>query len=92
MSSKTALPDIARIMLSVFCWIKTCGDLMHEYKSITTVEYIRGVKNLGWQPFNKKVWQRDYYEHIIRDERAYINISNYIINNPANWKGDKFNK
>lgn len=71
---------------------KTIGDMMDAYKSITTVEYIRGVKNLGWQPFNKKVWQRDYYEHIIRDERAYINISNYIINNPANWKGDKFYK
>lgn len=36
------------------------------------------------------VWQRNYYEHIIRDDRAYRNISKYIANNPANWKGDKF--
>jgi putative transposase len=36
------------------------------------------------------IWQRDYYEHIIRDQQAYENIANYIINNPAKWKGDKF--
>ncbi len=36
------------------------------------------------------VWQRNYYEHIIRNQQAYENISNYIINNPAKWKGDKF--
>ncbi len=37
-----------------------------------------------------KLWQRNYYDIIIRDELSYKNISNYIINNPANWKSDKF--
>jgi REP element-mobilizing transposase RayT len=60
------------------------------FKTMTTNEYIRGVKTLGWQPFDKKFWQRNYYEHIIRDEQSYKNIINYIINNPANWKEDKF--
>ena len=68
----------------------TVGDMMGAFKSISTVEYIRGVKNLNWRPFNGKLWQRDYYEHIIRDERAYENISNYIVNNPAKWAADKF--
>ena len=36
------------------------------------------------------IWQRNYYEHIIRDEKSYHNISRYIIDNPKNWKGDKF--
>ncbi|HEX8548815.1 MAG TPA: hypothetical protein VF691_17755 [Cytophagaceae bacterium] len=36
------------------------------------------------------VWQRNYYENIIRDEKSYFNISNYIINNPAKWAADKF--
>lgn len=39
-----------------------------------------------------KIWQRNCYEHIIRDERAYRNISNYIINNPQQWKEDTFYK
>ncbi len=47
---------------------KTVGDMMGAFKSITTVEYIEGVKNSGWQPFNGKLWQRDYHEHIIRNE------------------------
>ena len=60
------------------------------FKTMTTNEYIRGVKTLGWQPFNGKLWQRNYYEHIIRDERAFHNISEYIINNPKKWSEDKF--
>ncbi len=58
---------------------------------MTTNEYIRGVKNLGWEPFYKKLWQRNYWEHIIRNENSYQNISNYIINNPSKWKEDILN-
>jgi REP element-mobilizing transposase RayT len=32
-----------------------------------------------------KFWQRNYYEHIIRNEKAYLKISEYIINNPIKW-------
>lgn len=60
------------------------------FKTMTTNEYIRGVKNLGWKPFNGKLWQRNYYEHIIRNGQSYQTISNYIINNPAKWQEDKF--
>ena len=38
----------------------------------------------------KKIWQRNYHEHIIRNEKSYQIISEYIINNPAKWKDDKF--
>ncbi len=71
---------------------KNIGDIIGAFKSITTVEYIRGVKSLGWQPFNKKLWQRDYYEHIIRNELSYHRISTYIQNNPSKWLTDKFHK
>lgn len=69
---------------------KTVGDMVGAFQSIVTVKYIRGVKTLGWQPFNGKLWQRNYYEHIIRNEKSYQRISEYIINNPAKWKDDKF--
>ena len=36
------------------------------------------------------VWQRNYHEHIIRNEKSYQTISNYIINNPSKWNDDKF--
>lgn len=67
---------------------KTVGDMMDAFKSIITVEYIRGVKNRGWQPFNRKLCQRNYYEHIIRDDNDYDRIANYIKDNPMNWEGD----
>ncbi|MFZ1749889.1 MAG: hypothetical protein WAU01_06840, partial [Saprospiraceae bacterium] len=42
--------------------------------------------------FSGSIWQRDFYEIIIRDEQAYHNISKYIINNPSKWQTDKLNK
>lgn len=38
---------------------------------------------------SKIYWQRNYYEHIIRNEKEYYAICNYIINNPYNWKEDE---
>ncbi len=35
-------------------------------------------------------WQSRFYDHIIRNEQSFDNISQYIINNPANWQTDRF--
>jgi hypothetical protein len=67
------------------------GDIIGAFKSITTNEYIVGVKNHNWKPFNKKLWQRNYYERIIRNEMELNAIRQYIINNPLNWQGDSDN-
>ncbi len=72
------------------------GSPLHRvvqwFKTMSTNEYIRGVKQLGWQSFNGKLWQRNYWDHIIRDEQSYQRIAEYIINNPKNWDNDKFYK
>ena len=70
---------------------KTIGDMIGAFESITTVEYIRGVKNNNWPSFDKKLWQRNYWEHIIRNENEYNRISQYIINNPIKWENNKLN-
>jgi putative transposase len=67
------------------------GDVIGSFKSITTNEYIKGVQNLNWSPFNKRLWQRNYYEHIIRDENELNRIRKYIIDNPFKWDQDKEN-
>src|SRR5205085_8950891 len=41
-------------------------------------------------PMMGKLWQRNYFEHIIRNEQSYQTICNYILNNPAKWNEDKF--
>ena len=60
------------------------------FKTMSTNEYIRGVNELGWTPFDRKLWQRNYYEHIIRDDVSLQSIAYYIVNNPAQWLKDKF--
>jgi len=65
------------------------STVIQWFKTMTTNEYIRGVKELDWTVFNKRVWQRNYWEHIIRNRSAYNRIANYIIQNPQNWKEDK---
>ncbi|RPH61597.1 MAG: hypothetical protein EHM81_03935 [Chloroflexi bacterium] len=67
------------------------SQMIQWYKTMTTNEYIRGVKQLGWKPFNGKVWQRNYYEHIIRNETELDRITRYIESNPARWNDDNEN-
>ena len=49
---------------------------------MTTNEYIRMVKENGWQEIGLRLWQRDYFEHVIRDEKDYAEVWEYIENNP----------
>ena len=69
----------------------TLGDVVGAFKSAATVEYIRGVKAKGWPEFRRRLWQRNYYEHVIRDERALNRIRRYIDENPAQWAFDDEN-
>jgi len=49
------------------------------------------LKQHGWPSFPGKLWQRNYYEHIIRDENDMARIREYITNNPAQWDTDREN-
>ena len=57
---------------------KTLGAIVRGFKSAVT-------KQIGFP-----IWQRNYYEHIIRNAHAFERISNYIRNNPAQWNKDMF--
>ncbi len=58
------------------------SKIIQWFKTMTTNAYIKGVKSGEFLPFNKKLWQRNYYEHIIRDEKSLYEIRQYIQNNP----------
>ena len=66
-------------------------DVVHRFKTLTTRRYADGVKQHGWQPFPGRVWQRNYYEHVIRGERELNRIREYIANNPVQWALDREN-
>lgn len=59
------------------------SDVINAFKSITTVEYGRQVREHHWPPFRKRLWQRGFFDEIIRDERHMQNVHRYIRDNPA---------
>jgi putative transposase len=61
------------------------------FKTMTTNEYIRGVKTASWPAFNGRLWQRNYYEHVIRNDDSLNRIRQYIVDNPARWTFDREN-
>jgi len=70
----------------------TLGRIINWFKTMTTNRYINGVKQSCWPPFPGKLWQRNYYEHIIRNEEDLSHIRQYISENPAHWSRDKENR
>jgi len=64
---------------------------MHQFKTLTTKRYTDGVKHNGWNPFPRKLWQRNYYEHIIFNEQELNRIREYIGSNPLKWEFDRYN-
>ena len=60
------------------------STILGSFKSVCTKHI-----NLAF-PDLKFDWQERFWDNIIRDDVAFENISNYIINNPKNWKEDKF--
>ena len=77
------MPDHVHFIL----WKQTNEDpslatVMQWFKTMTTNAYIRGVENRLLEPFEKKVWQRGYYDHIIRNDSDLNEKRQYIMNNP----------
>jgi REP element-mobilizing transposase RayT len=66
-------------------------DLPQRMKSTsqTIGAIVRGFKGAVSRQLEYSVWQRNYYEHIIRTDESYRHISNYIENNPTKWQSDK---
>jgi hypothetical protein len=60
--------------------------IIDRFKTGTTNKYIDGVKTSNWKPFHKKLWQRNYWERIIRNKAEYARIAKYIHNNPILWE------
>ncbi|NVN93886.1 MAG: hypothetical protein HXX18_01245 [Bacteroidetes bacterium] len=66
----------------------TIGEIVGAYKSLVFNKCLILAKERN--EYLGKFWQRDFFENIIRNDEAFIKISEYIINNPAKWRDDKF--
>jgi REP element-mobilizing transposase RayT len=63
---------------------KSIGSLISGFKSSVTKQ-INLIRNTPGEP----VWQRNYWDHIIRNDESFDKIEDYIINNPLNWHQDQ---
>lgn len=64
---------------------RSLPDVMQYFKTMTTTDYVRGVKAGVLPPFDKKLWQKSYYDHVIRNQQDYDETWQYIENNPTKW-------
>jgi REP element-mobilizing transposase RayT len=69
--------------------VKTVGSVVRGFKTGVTMWF--RLNHADKYPIGTPIWQRSFHDHIIRDDSAYQNISNYILNNPKKWEQDKFN-
>jgi REP element-mobilizing transposase RayT len=64
------------------------GDIVQGFKGLSTARYAEGVQAGRWVPFDGRLWQRNYYDHIVRDQADLDRCRRYIHANPANWTSD----
>ncbi|MBK8581119.1 MAG: hypothetical protein IPL86_04550 [Flavobacteriales bacterium] len=81
-------PDMPRKRPIAVMVKNSLGHIMQTFKAAVS----RQVYKDGLLPRGTPVSQRNYYEHIIRNDAEWMRIADYIHDNPTNWKGDRFNK
>ena len=64
----------------------TLGDIVGAFKSISAIKVNRLLSRSG-----QSLWQRNYYEHIIRDGKSLNKIREYVMHNPLSWSIDREN-
>ena len=69
---------------------RSLHDVMRWFETMATNDYIRYVKKGVLKPFNKRLFQKSFHDHIIRGEKDYQKIREYIDTNPLKWELDCF--
>jgi REP element-mobilizing transposase RayT len=75
-------PDVARSTLAKRTTSASLGEIVRGFKAVST----RLIRQTGQTDF---AWQRNYYEHVIRDEAGLLRIRRYIEDNPTTWQLDQ---
>lgn len=69
----------------------TVGEVVGAFKSLTTHEYTIGVAKSRWPAFPGRLWQRNYFERVVRNDVELEKFRDYILTNPARWAEDDEN-
>ncbi len=80
------MPNHVHLIIQLYNQNYSLGQVIGSFKSIATLQ----CKRIGYT--DDKLFQRNYYDHIIRNEDDYFTKANYIKNNPEKWLDDKYFK
>ena len=67
----------------------TISMVVQSFKRHSTVEYAKLVKSGETPPFDGQLWQRSFYDHVIRNQTDFDDIYRYIEDNPRRWQEDE---
>lgn len=79
------MPDHIHMILFI-------SDFYEEMTTKSVPLIINGLKTISTKQIGYSVWQRSYYDHIIRNEKEFLQIYDYIENNPVNWANNIYNQ
>lgn len=66
------------------------ADVIHWLKSTVHQRYRSGVRQLGWKPYDKRIWQEGFHDHIVRNDRELETLRGYVSDNEEMWDKDRF--
>ncbi|MDP4188564.1 MAG: hypothetical protein Q8907_13405 [Bacteroidota bacterium] len=91
---KNIIPDYPSTQSSIKppILIKTQNKFGPQSQNMASIirGYKTGVKKYATQNKINFAWQSRFYDHIIRDDKSFLRIGNYVMNNPYYWKEDQF--
>lgn len=70
--------------------VPTLSKIIGSFKSKSSLEYLKYIEQNNLD-VSGQIWQRSFYDHVIRSEESLSEIREYIINNPLNWENDRNN-
>ncbi len=85
------MPNHIHFIIAIKYQVKevTLGKIIAVYKSIVVVRWLKVIKNHRVNSIGS-IWQRNYFEHIIRNKRELDDYIKYIEDNPKNWLNDSY--
>ncbi|MCR4862357.1 MAG: transposase [Ruminococcus sp.] len=89
------MPDHIHMILFVSDYgekIQTSGTPRAAFPTKSVSRIINGLKSISTKQIGFSIWQKSFHDHIIRNEKEFLEICSYIDNNPTNWVNDIYNQ
>lgn len=80
------MPDHVHVILFLDGRTARLSEIVHWFKSQSTARYARGVREQGWKRFLGTLWQRGFYDRVIRTDKELNGIREYVLTNAVRWE------